>query len=44
VIAELEAEYAELVGNERFEMAAQTLDKLLVDLSARASSRDGDFE
>jgi DNA-binding MarR family transcriptional regulator len=34
VIAEIEANYAELVGTESFEAAAQTLDRLLSDLSA----------
>ena len=35
VIAEIEAEYAQLVGAERFEDAAQTLDELLRRLDAR---------
>lgn len=35
VIAELEADYAELVGRQRFEEAAQTLEELLLALTAR---------
>jgi DNA-binding MarR family transcriptional regulator len=34
-IAEIEAGYAELVGTERFETAAQTLDDLLAALTGR---------
>ncbi len=36
IIAEIEAEYAELVGARRFEAAARTLDALLRDLLARS--------
>jgi DNA-binding MarR family transcriptional regulator len=35
VIAEIEADYAQLVGVERFEAAAQTLDELLRGLASR---------
>ncbi len=35
IIAEMEADYAELIGAERFEAAAQTLDGLLRGLAAR---------
>ena len=35
VIAEIEADYAQLVGAERFEAAAQTLDELLRGLASR---------
>ena len=35
VIAEIEADYAQLVGPERFEAAAQTLDELLRGLTSR---------
>lgn len=35
VIAQIEAEYAALVGSERFEEAAQTLDELLRGLDSR---------
>ena len=35
VIAEIEADYAQLVGVERFEAAAQTLDELLRGLTSR---------
>jgi DNA-binding MarR family transcriptional regulator len=35
VIAEIEADYAQLVGAERFEAAAQTLDELLHGLASR---------
>jgi DNA-binding MarR family transcriptional regulator len=35
VIAEIEADYAQLVGGERFEAAAQTLDELLRGLASR---------
>jgi DNA-binding MarR family transcriptional regulator len=34
IIAEIEAEYARLVGADRFETAAQTLDELLRTLAA----------
>jgi DNA-binding MarR family transcriptional regulator len=39
VIAQIEAEYAQLVGAERFEDAAQTLAELLRGLDARQSSK-----
>jgi DNA-binding MarR family transcriptional regulator len=39
VIAQIEAEYAQLVGAERFEDTAQTLDELLRRLDARQSAR-----
>jgi DNA-binding MarR family transcriptional regulator len=38
VIAQIEAEYAQLVGAERFEDAAQTLDELLRGLDSRESA------
>jgi DNA-binding MarR family transcriptional regulator len=40
VIAQIEAEYARLVGAERFEDAAQTLHELLRRLDSRQSSRE----
>lgn len=40
VIAQIEAEYARLVGAERFEDAAQTLHELLRGLDSRQSSRE----
>jgi DNA-binding MarR family transcriptional regulator len=39
VIAEIEAEYEELVGAERFEAAAQTLDGLLTRLTAGSEAK-----
>ncbi len=42
VIAQIEAEYAELVGSERFESAAQTLDELLRGLDSPQRFREGD--
>ena len=35
VIAEIEAEYTEIVGAERFEAAAETLDEILRGLVSR---------
>ena len=39
VIAQIEADYAQLVGAERFEDAAQTLDELLRGLDSRRDSK-----
>ena len=43
-IAEIEADYAQLAGPDRFEAAVQTLDTLLRELSARRAEKAGSPE